>query len=182
MNASFKREVDLIMKIKKIQISVIKKNRRGGFTIAELLIALMITGMLLAAVAVAFNASVKNFSDNREIFFAANKARQALTQIVPRLRTGRYFNTLSPPNECAFQDADGHWIIYSYNSGDRKLNMTDGGNTYLLCDNVTAMTFTKNIVGTPPTTDVKSVIISMTVAEGSTSQTFTTAVVIRKNL
>ena len=60
----------------------------SGFTMAELLIALMITGMLLAAIAFAFSASVKNFNDNREIFLAANKARQALTQIIPRLRTG----------------------------------------------------------------------------------------------
>jgi prepilin-type N-terminal cleavage/methylation domain-containing protein len=162
----------------KIKNQKFVRHYRSGFTMAELLIALMITGMLLAAIAFAFSASVKNFNDNREIFLAANKARQALTQIVPRLRTGQYFNTLSPDNECTFQNADGQWITYSYNSGDRKLNMTEGGNTHLLCDNVTAMTFTKNTSGG----DVKSVIISITVTEGSTSQTFSTAVVIRKNL
>lgn len=145
-----------------------------GFTIAELLVALMITGMLLAAIAVAFNASVKNFNDNREIYFAVNKARQSLTQIVPKLRTALNVSALSPANECAFDN-----VIYSYNSGDKKLYMTEDGNTRVLCDNVTAMTFTKNTGGTGK---VKSVIISMTVAEGSTSQTFSTAVVIRKNL
>jgi hypothetical protein len=40
------------------------------------------------------------------------------------------------------------------------------------------MTFTKN----PSTGNVKSIIISITVTEGSASQTFSTAVVIRKNL
>jgi prepilin-type N-terminal cleavage/methylation domain-containing protein len=148
---------------------------RPGFTMVELLIALMITAMLLVAVAVAFSASVKNFIDNREIFLAANKARQTLTQIVPKLRTAMNVSTSSPLNECAFHDAIGNDITYSYNSSDKKLYVTEGGNTRLLCDNVTTMTFTKNSAGT-------SVIISMTVTEGGISQRFDTAVVIRKNL
>lgn len=139
----------------------------------------MITGMLLAAIAVAFNASAKNFNDNREIFYAANKARQTLTQIVPRLRTAQSVSSSSPADECAFYDAGGTNTIYRYNSSEKKLYMVVGGNNRLLCDNVTAMTFTKNTGGTA---NVKSVIISMTVADGSMSQTFTTAVVIRKNL
>jgi prepilin-type N-terminal cleavage/methylation domain-containing protein len=154
---------------------------RSGFTMAELLIALMITGMLLAAIAFAFSASVKNFNDNREIFLAANKARQALTQIIPRLRTGQAFQTGLPDSECKFKDADGHWITYT--SSDKKLYMQiDSGSSHVLCDNVENMTFTKSWGGTPPNTDVKSVIISITVKEGSISQRFDTAVVIRKNL
>jgi prepilin-type N-terminal cleavage/methylation domain-containing protein len=152
---------------------------RGGFTMAELLIALMITGMLLAAIAFAFSASVKNFNDNREIFLAANKARQALTQIIPQLRTGQGFNPASPSNECDFHNAAGQNIIYRYNySSDKKLYMIDTNGSHVLCDNVENMTFTKNW----GTNDVKSIIISITVTEGSTSQTFSTAVVIRKNL
>ncbi len=82
---------------------------------AELLIALMITGMLLAAIAFAFSASVKNFNDNREIFLAANKARQALTQIVPRLRTAYAVSSSSPANECAFFPMPvGSNVTYSY--------------------------------------------------------------------
>jgi prepilin-type N-terminal cleavage/methylation domain-containing protein len=150
---------------------------RSGFTIAELLIALMITGLLLAAIAVAFSASVKNFIDNREVFLAANKARQTLTQIIPKLRTAMNVDQSSPANECAFHDASGHNWKYRYDISDKKLYLVDlgGSGTHLVCDNVTAMTFTKNATGT-------SVIISITVTEGSTSQTFSTAVVIRKNL
>jgi len=143
------------------------------------LVALIITGMLMAAIAVSFNASVKNFSDNKEMFYAANKARQALTQIVPRLRTAQSVSSTSPVNECAFYDDSGQNITYSYNSSEKKLYMVQGGNNRVLCDNVTTMSFTKNTGGTA---NVKSVIISMTVAQGNTSQTYTTAVVIRKNL
>ena len=155
---------------------------RGGFTMAEMLIALMITGMLLAAIAFAFSASVKNFNDNREIFLAANKARQALTQIIPRLRTGQGFNQASPSNECDFYNAasPSQNIIYRYDLSDKKLYMIDTNGSHVLCDNVENMTFTKSWGGTP--IDAKSVIISITVTEGSTSQTFSIAVVIRKNL
>ena len=40
----------------------------GGFTFAELLIALVVTGILLAAVATAFNASIINYQENEDIF------------------------------------------------------------------------------------------------------------------
>jgi len=167
------------MKLKIFRKKVNQNSRCRGFTVAEVLVALIITGMLMAAIAVSFNASVKNFSDNKEMFYAANKARQALTQIVPRLRTAQSVSSTSPVNECAFYDDSGQNITYSYNSSEKKLYMVQGGNNRVLCDNVTTMSFTKNTGGTA---NVKSVIISMTVAQGNTSQTYTTAVVIRKNL
>ena len=167
------------MKINLIHNKPDKYSCRRGFTMAELLVALTITGMLLAAIAFAFNASVTNFNANRESFYAANKARQALTQIIPRLRTAYAVSSSSPANECAFfPDAVGPNVTYSYNS-DKKLYMIDTNGRHVLCDNVTAMTFTKK---PDPPANVKSVIISMTVTEGSTSQTFSTAVVVRKNL
>ncbi len=148
---------------------------------AELLIALMITGMMLAALAVAFSASVKNFTDNREIFFAANKARQALMQIIPNLRIAKAVSISSDHYECAFYDAANHNWQYRYDRSTNpgKLYMDDLQNStfHILCDNVTNMSFIPD-----STTNVKSVIISITVTEGSTSKTFSTAVVIRKNL
>ena len=41
---------------------------KTGFTIAELLMALAISAMLLVAVAVAFNASAMNYQENEDIF------------------------------------------------------------------------------------------------------------------
>ncbi len=172
------------IKVKSILTILNIKHSGRGFTAAEMLVALMITGLILAAIAVAFNASAKNYTDNREIFYAANKARQALTQMVPRIRTGQGFNSSSPSNECNFYDSANQHLIYHYNSSDKKLYLYEGGNTLLLCDNVTAMNFIKNWNPMPPdpNADAKSVLISITVAEGSTSQTFSTAIAIRKNL
>ena len=44
----------------------------AGFAIVELLLALAITGVLLVAVAVAFNASIINYQENEDIFKILN--------------------------------------------------------------------------------------------------------------
>ena len=56
----------------------------------------------------------------------------------------------------------------------------DKDEDYLLCDNVTDMTFTKD--NDTPTGDVKSVQISMTVQSGNVERTISAATVVRKIL
>ena len=150
----------------------------AGFTIAELLISLAVVGILLAAVAVAFNASIINYRENNDIFNAVNSARQALTRITTQLRTANAVNPNSPNNECALITASGEDITYRYNSGDKTLYLETNGNSYVLCKNVADMTFTKDTVQT----NVKSVQISITVGDGSAEQTFSAAAVVRKVL
>ena len=53
---------------------------------------------------------------------------------------------------------------------------------YLLCDNVTAMTFTKDTATEEAVTYVKSVQISMTVVSGDVEKTISAAAVVRRNL
>ena len=52
-----------------------------GFTIVELLMSLVIMAMLMATVALAFNASVINYTANKDMYRAMNTARQALLRI-----------------------------------------------------------------------------------------------------
>ena len=154
----------------------------AGFTIAEVLIALAVVGILLAAVAVAFNASAINYRENNDTFNAVNRARQALFRITTQLRTADAVNPDLLSNECSMITAGGDDITYRYNSSAKKLHLitnditTDGD--YVLCDNVTDMTFTKDIVQT----NVKSVQISITVAAGDVQRTLSAAAVIRRNL
>jgi prepilin-type N-terminal cleavage/methylation domain-containing protein len=156
----------------------------NGFSIVELLIALAITALLLAAVAVAFNASITNYCENEDIFRAVNNARQALYRITTQLRTATAVDPCSPVNECTFLTAGGEDITYRYNSADGKLYLitNSDGQQYLLCDNVTAMTFNKNTRTIDSFTFVASVQISMTVAIDDTERTVSGAVVIRRNL
>lgn len=160
--------------------------RQTGFTLAELLVAVAIAGMLLAAVAVAFNASAINCRENEEIFKTINNARQALFRMTSQLRTADAVDPNAPSNECALITSAGEDITYRYDSGDNKLylvtndDLTDSD--YVLCDNVTAMTCTKTAVVEDAQVKVKSVQISMTVANGDMRRTVSTAAVIRRNL
>ena len=154
----------------------------AGFTIAELLIALAVTGILLAAVAVAFNASITNYQENEDIFKTINKARQALFRITSQLRDANSVNPDSPINECALETSDGNFETYRYNNSDNKLYLDVNSNSYVLCDNVTAMTFQKDTATEGAIVYVKSVQISMTVASGDIERTVSAAAVIRRNL
>jgi prepilin-type N-terminal cleavage/methylation domain-containing protein len=157
---------------------------KTGFTIAELLLALAVSAMLLAAVAFAFNASIINYRENEDIFKAINSTRQALSRMTSQLRTADTVDPNSPPNECSFFTAGAENITYEYRSADNKLYLVTNsdGQEYVLCDNVTAMTFTKDTVVEDELIKVKSVQISITVVSGNVQQTVSAAVVIRRNL
>jgi len=162
------------------------KKFTAGFTIAEVLIALAVVSILLAAVAVAFNASAINYRENSDIFKAVNSARQALFRMTTQLRTADAVNPDSLSNECSLITAGGDGITYRYNSSAKRLYLVTNDITtdsdYVLCDNVTAMTFTKDIVTEGSQTKVRSVQISITVAAGDIRQTLSAAAVIRRNL
>ncbi len=155
-----------------------------GFTIAELLLALAIASILLATIATAFNASIINYRENEDIFKVINSARQSLFRITSQLRTADAVEPSAPVNECTLITAAGDDITYQYNNGDNKLylitndDLTDPD--YVLCDNVTAMTFTKT--PTDDGTDCKSVQISITVTRGNVERKISAAAAIRRNL
>ncbi|MHC4396694.1 MAG: PilW family protein [Planctomycetota bacterium] len=157
-----------------------------GFTIAEVLIAMAITGLLLAAVAVSFNASVMGYRENEDIFKTINDGRQALFRITTQVRTAAAVDPNSPANECTLATVGGENITYQYNNIDNKLYQIDNStsNTYLLCDNVTAMIFTKatDIDPSDGLEYVKSIQVSMTVQNNNTEKTFVAAAVVRRNL
>ncbi len=156
-----------------------------GFTIPELLITLAITGLLLAAIAAVFNASVMNYRTNEDIIRVTNNTRQALSRITSQLRTAEAVDPNSPANECTLVTAGGENITFRYSSSDNKLYLTDNstGSDYVLCDNVTAMTFTRQTgIDDDGETFVKSVQISMTLVSGSAERKVSAAAVIRRNL
>jgi prepilin-type N-terminal cleavage/methylation domain-containing protein len=167
----------------------------AGFTIAELLIALAVMGVLLAAVAVAFNASFINYRENENTFKSINKARQALARMTTQIRTaGCEFPPygfmavvpIEPNNCCSLYTNTGtgvcEYITYEYRSADNKLYLITHSDSkeYVLCDNIKAMSFIKTL--TTDGYEVKSVQISMTVESGDVQQTLSAAAVVRRNL
>lgn len=159
---------------------------KTGFTIAELLIAIAIAGMLLVAVTVAFNASATNYRENEEIFRTINAARQALSRITSQLRTAAAVDPNAPSNECTLITSGGDDITYRFDSAQNTVylitNDDPTDNDYVLCENVAAMTCTKDAVVEDSQVKVRSVQIAITVTSGNSQRTVSTAAVIRRNL
>lgn len=158
--------------------------RRAGFTMVECLVGLAISAMLLAAVAVAFNASIVSYGENEDMFWAVNNARQALARMTTQLRTGYAVDPTAASTACSFHTAADEDLTYEFISTDRKLYVTRNGTTpvqrYVLCDDVVAASFTKTV--TDDALDCKSVQISLTVQSGDNHRTLSAAAVIRRNL
>lgn len=159
-----------------------RSKRSGAFTMVECLIALAISAVLLAAVAVAFNASAVNYRENEKMYRTMNSARQALTRMTSQLRTADAVQLVAPANECSLITAAGDDITYEFRLADNTLYLitNSDGSEYVLCDNVTAATF--SITPTETGMACKSVQMSLTVQDGGFTRTLSAAAVIRKNL
>ncbi|RKY06286.1 MAG: hypothetical protein DRP56_07690 [Planctomycetota bacterium] len=184
---------------------------RAGFTMVEVLISLTILATLMAAVAFAFDAAVTNYQVNKGIYETVNTGRQALLRITNDLRTATgYFDSSSPPNYIrAIEplDTDDNSVIitivnsvtndyefieYRFNSDDNTLYLDNDSGSYVLCKNVTSMTFngTERVIGrnngTYPedVTDTRDVRIVLTITDeaGNISKTLVAATMIRKNM
>lgn len=161
------------------------KKFKNGFSLAELLIALVITAMLMVAVTFALSASMMSYRHNEDLFKAVNSARQALYRITTQLRTATAVDPNGSANECTFITAGSQNITYEYRNADGKLYLitNSNGQEYVLCDNVTAMTFTREIrVDDEGFTYVASVQVSMTLQVGDARRKVSAAAVIRRNL
>jgi len=166
------------------------KRYHRGFTIVELLISLAITAILLTAIAVAFNASIINYTENQNIFKAINSARQALTRITTEVRTAeKVYVDGETVAQCSILTADNRLIRYQYydsnSTAERKGKLyletsVSGIPGHLLCDNVADMRFDKT--QSSKNSFAKNVQISMTVVSGDVRQTVSAAAVVRRNL
>ena len=176
----------------KNQTSKTKRQRSiRGFTLVECLIGLAISAMLLAAIAVALNASVINYGENEDMFWAINNARQAMARMTSQFRTAGYVDPngvtwgvahqTTPSNNCTLYTPAGELITYEFRSADSKLYLIKNATNqeYMLCDGVTAATFTTT---TKNGVDATGVQISLTVQSGDVRRTLAGAAVIRRAL
>ena len=157
-----------------------------GMTIVEMMLALVILAMLMTAVAIAFDASVKNYQDNEALYKSVNTARAALMRITNDIRTAQAVAVIGaggdPDNsQCSLNPASGGDITYRFDSGSGILYLVDNiaSQNYVLCRNITAMAFDR-----PVDTPIRNVRITMTVTDdnGELPQSLAVGAVVRKNV
>ncbi len=155
------------------------KKTKKGFTLVELLVALAITALIITSVAFAISASAKNYNENEDLFLISCRAQQALSRLTTHLRTAMVDPTnIGDTSSCTLLFDDGSSITYHYDADSDELYVQEGGNDYLLCNNITAMTIIRD--NSTPSGDVKSVQVMMTLTCGNTVKTFSAAAAIRK--
>jgi len=157
-----------------------------GFTLVELLICLAIVGIVLTAVAIAFDACVANYEANKGISDSVIKANQALSRITADLRCAADVDTNSEPNnQCAMHTAEGNDITYLFNQSEGKLYLVDNdtSTSHILCENVSLVRFDRTTaVDDSNLVYVKNVQITLTVGSGNSARSACSAVAIRRNL
>ena len=157
-----------------------------GFTLVELLICLAIVGIVLTAVAIAFDACVANYEANKGISDSVIKANQALSRITADLRCAADVDTNSEPNnQCAMHTAEGNDITYLFNQNEGKLYLVDNdtSTSHILCENVSLVRFDRTTaVDDSNLVYVKNVQITLTVGSGNSARNACAAVAIRRNL
>jgi len=171
-----------------------EKKLKPAFTIAELLIALAISALIMVTAAMAFNILIDNYKKNENIFKTTNLAQQVLSRITTQLRTATAVDPNEAASQCSLITADGQDITYKYIAADNKIYLITNDDAsdadYLLCENVTSMNFQKQTAtklvdtesGPVQQTYVKCVKISLTVQCGDSIKTVSTAVAIRRDI
>lgn len=188
------------------------KTQRKGFTVVEMLVAVTILAMLMAAVAVAFDASMKNYQANQDIYETVKVGRQSMMRMINDLRSARAVNVTGSvvaytdtqygvfaqsrglnwvgddAYSCSLINAAGQALCYRYEPDAETLWLDDNDNTesYVLCKHIKGVTFNRVVIagtGTDPDR-VQSVRISLIVSDDSDdmTQTIAAASVIRRNL
>jgi prepilin-type N-terminal cleavage/methylation domain-containing protein len=98
---------------------------RRGLSLSELMISLVITSMLLTAIATAFGSSAKVIEDNDRFFRATQSARVAMNQILTEVRrcdsvqvTGTRIDVIRPAESLG---ANEKMRSYKYDAANQRL-------------------------------------------------------------
>ncbi len=166
--------------------------KKRGFTMIEVLMSLVILAMLMAAVAVAFDASIVNFQANESISKNMNTARAALLRMTTQIRTAQDVAIGDPNSQCSLTTAEGDDICFWYDTttdADQPtpvLRLSPTGipdeSDPILCRNVTKATFIRGTGGTPAVVRNVRMVLTITDDKGGNSQTLAAAAVVRCNL
>jgi prepilin-type N-terminal cleavage/methylation domain-containing protein len=105
--------------------------RRTGFTLVEVLLAMALLAMLLTAIAVAVQAAMQGYRENERVAAVTQAARSVLARMMREIRTADEVDTTAtsisilPP-----EDGSGITLIrYTWNNGELTYHQTIAGVT-----------------------------------------------------
>ncbi|MCE5185767.1 MAG: prepilin-type N-terminal cleavage/methylation domain-containing protein [Planctomycetaceae bacterium] len=162
-----------------------------AFTIVELLLSVALLAMLMTAVAFAFDASMKNYKSNVDIYKTVSTGRQALLRIVNDVRTAQgvaHIGTGGDPDnqQLSLVTAGGQNITYRFDSDARILyyRKNSSAEDYVLCCDVANCAFNRALVPGTTTNAVRSVRMTLTVTDdaGGLNKMLAAGSLVRKNL
>lgn len=132
-----------------------RKRVRRGLSLAELLISLLISAMLLTAVAVAIDASFKSYQVNEEQSMLTQRARLALYRMLTEIRTTSTHQPYTSAKITSFAtgqtvtdtgismyDNNNSQITYMYDAASEQLRVIQGTATHVLLNGVTSFQVT----------------------------------------
>ncbi|WP_454782894.1 PulJ/GspJ family protein [Legionella sp. WA2022007384] len=139
-----------------------------GFTLIEMLIVMIITGVVLSAVSLMLSAGFTNYFTGVKVTALTNQATMAMARMTKELQQANRFSTINPTN-MTFTTTDGSTISYSWSS---PILLRTGASAQTLNNQVTRFSLTyyqSNFTLTTTLTAVRAVTIDMTLSNGNES-------------
>jgi type IV pilus assembly protein PilW len=163
------------------------ENRERGFTLVELLIAMMLGLIVLTSIASAFVSQRKAFDVQEQVAEMVQGARAAMDMINSELKMAGYdptdaeivgvpysatqleirgdLNSDGETDGTASNDDTNEEIIYTYDSANKQIDRNTGGGAQPFAENILAFTFQyydKDLNTTTTAADIRQIDITIT--------------------
>lgn len=122
---------------------------RGGFTLVEFLVAMAISSLVLAAIAVLTFYSGRSFAALANYVDLEHQSRKALDMMSKEIRQTEQLTEFTS-NRLTFEDHDGNSLTYEYDPDTQRLLRIKDGQTQVLldeCDYLNFGIYQRNPVG-----------------------------------
>ncbi|WP_158618886.1 PulJ/GspJ family protein [Legionella qingyii] len=137
-----------------------------GFTLIEMLIVMITTGVVLSAVSLMLSAGFTNYFTGVKVTALTNQATIAMARMTKELQQANRFSAINP-TEVSFTTTGGSTISYSWSS---PILTRTGASAQTLSNQVTSFSLTyyqSNFASTTTLTAVRAVTINMILSNGS---------------
>ncbi len=162
-----------------------KRKEHSAFTLVELIMVIVLTGILFAVTAPLMLEIAKNWQLARSRNDLCESAKVAMDRMIREIRNINDNTSVITANGSTFKFVDVNSNTITFNLSSGHLIRTQGASANQLADNVTALSFTyynssESVIATPvvnpSATDITRVVIDITSSVGGTSLSFESGV------